>query len=222
MKSIYNIPKRYFSNLKNEIQLPKLDYDYGDLEPVISKENLELHHKKHHQTYINNYNILIKEFDGAMQKGETEKMVSLTQDIKFNGGSHINHSFFWKNLAPVKNGGGKLPEKSSGFLKHVEATWGSAENFMNDFMQNALNLQGSGYGWLAYVKNTKQLVFLATRDQDPLATLGSTYVPIFTVDMWEHTWYPTHKNDKKTFMKNIWKIVNWTEMEKRYEQAKTL
>jgi Fe-Mn family superoxide dismutase len=220
MKAFYNVPKRYFS--KSLIQLPKLDYDYADLEPVLTKENLEIHHKKHHQLYVDNYNNLVKQLDEAVQNGETEKIVGLTQDLKFNGGSHINHSIFWKNLAPLKNGGGKLPEKSSALLKHIEGTWGSAENFMNEFNTNALKIQGSGYGWLAYVKNTKQLVFLATKDQDPLVTLGPSFVPLFTVDMWEHTWYPTHKNDKKTFMSQIWKIVNWAEIETRYEQARKL
>jgi Fe-Mn family superoxide dismutase len=103
MKKFYSLPKKYFSNLKYQIELPKLDYDYADLEPVMSKENLELHHKKHHQAYVDNYNRIMKEIDEAMNKGDTSKIVSLSQDLKFNGGSHINHSIFWKNLAPVKS-----------------------------------------------------------------------------------------------------------------------
>ena len=90
---------------------------------------------------------------------------------------------------------------------------------INDFNNNTMKIQGSGYGWIAYAKNTKKLCWLFTKDQDPLLCLSPQYIPIFTVDIWEHAFYPTYKNDKKTFLTNIWKIANWGEMEKRFEEV---
>jgi Fe-Mn family superoxide dismutase len=102
-KFLFRTPIRFFSNKVHQIELPKLDFDYADLEPVLSKENLELHHKKHHQAYVDNYNKLMKDLANAMEKDDSHKIAAIAQDIKFNGGSHINHSIFWKNLAPPKS-----------------------------------------------------------------------------------------------------------------------
>jgi Fe-Mn family superoxide dismutase len=100
---LFKNSQRFFSTKVHQIELPKLDYDYADLEPVMSKENLELHHKKHHQTYIDNYNKLMKDLSTALENNDSHKVAAIAQDIKFNAGSHINHSIFWKNLAPVKS-----------------------------------------------------------------------------------------------------------------------
>ncbi len=104
MRTFWKVPKKFFnaSELQKAV-LPKLDYNYEDLEPVLSKEVVEIHHTKHHQAYIDNYNRLIPQLQEAISKGETEKIVNFTKDIKFNGGSHINHSIYWKNLAPIKS-----------------------------------------------------------------------------------------------------------------------
>ena len=81
-------------------QLPKLKYSYEALEPVFSAKLMEIHHSKHHQTYVNNLNLAVEEFEYASSKGDIQKMANLSQAIKFNGGGHFNHSFFWDNLAP--------------------------------------------------------------------------------------------------------------------------
>jgi Fe-Mn family superoxide dismutase len=93
---------------------------------------------------------------------------------------------------------------------------------MNDFVDKSLKIQGSGWSWLVYSKSTKQLSWMYTKDQDPVETQGPQYVPIFTIDVWEHAFYPTYKNDKKSFFNNVWKITNWSDMEKRFENAKKL
>jgi len=92
-----------FSEFKKKVELPKLAYNREDLEPVLSKDQVETHHTKHHQAYITNYNKLIEQMNEASQNQDLEKIVSLTPHIKFNGGSHINHSIYWTNLAPVKS-----------------------------------------------------------------------------------------------------------------------
>lgn len=102
---LYKFPRRNFSLTTNvkKFSLPKLDYGYDELEPVFSRELLELHHSKHHQTYIDTYNTLVIEFAQALENGDVQKIETLTKDLNFNAGSHLNHSIFWKNLTPIKS-----------------------------------------------------------------------------------------------------------------------
>ena len=200
-----------------KVTLPKLDYGYADLEPVLSEQLLTLHHTKHHQNYVDTYNKLLDEFTEAKNKNDVYKIVSLTPGLKFNLGSHINHSIYWKNLCPIKNGGGKIPENSK-LVEKIKSQWGSVEKFIQDFIDNIMKIQGSGWGNLAYNKSTKCLEYLETKDQDPVA-LKSNYVAILCVDGWEHAWYVKYLNVKKTYYTEIWKIVNWEDLEKRYLEA---
>ena len=200
-----------------KVTLPKLDYGYADLEPVLSEQLLTLHHTKHHQNYVDTYNKLLDEFTEAKNKNDVYKIVSLTPGLKFNLGSHINHSIYWKNLCPIKNGGGKVPENSK-LVEKIKSQWGSVDKFIADFIDNVMKIQGSGWGNLAYNKTTKCLEYLETKDQDPVA-LKSNYVAILCVDGWEHAWYVKYLNMKKTYYTEIWKIVNWDDLEKRYLEA---
>ena len=200
-----------------KVTLPKLDYGYADLEPVLSEQLLTLHHTKHHQNYVDTYNKLLDEFTEAKNKNDVYKIVSLTPGLKFNLGSHINHSIYWKNLCPIKNGGGKVPENSK-LVEKIKSQWGSVDKFIADFIDNIMKIQGSGWGNLAYNKTTKCLEYLETKDQDPVA-LKSNYVAILCVDGWEHAWYVKYLNMKKTYYTEIWKIVNWDDLEKRYLEA---
>jgi Fe-Mn family superoxide dismutase len=100
---LFKIPRKNFTYIiGNKAELPKLDYEYADLEPVLSAQLVELHYSKHHKAYVDNYNKFIVDFQEAQKKGDLDKIVALTKDLKFNGGSHINHSIYWKNLAPIK------------------------------------------------------------------------------------------------------------------------
>ena len=200
-----------------KVTLPKIDYGYADLEPVLSEQLLTLHHTKHHQNYVDTYNKLLDEFTEAKNKNDVYKIVSLTPGLKFNLGSHINHSIYWKNLCPIKNGGGKVPENSK-LVEKIKSQWGSVDKFIADFIDNIMKIQGSGWGNLAYNKTTKCLEYLETKDQDPVA-LKSNYVAILCVDGWEHAWYVKYLNMKKTYYTEIWKIVNWDDLEKRYLEA---
>ena len=200
-----------------KVTLPKLDYGYADLEPILSEQLLTLHHTKHHQNYVDTYNKLLDEFNEAKNKNDVYKIVSLTSGLKFNLGSHINHSIYWKNLCPIKNGGGKVPENSK-LVEKIKSQWGSVEKFIQDFIDNVMKIQGSGWGNLAYNKTTKCLEYLETKDQDPVA-LKTNYVAILCIDGWEHAWYVKYLNVKKSYYTEIWKIVNWEDLEKRYLEA---
>lgn len=136
-KRLTTLPKRDFSF--KPFKLPDLSYDYNELEPVMSAQILEVHHKKHHQAYVNNFNIAAEQLLSA--NGDLEKIVNLQSSIKFNGGSHINHSIFWTNLSPVNKNGGKLPAKDSPLAKGIVSTWGSFEKFIEEFSRRATAVQ---------------------------------------------------------------------------------
>jgi len=122
--------------------LPDLPYDYGELEPVISGKIMELHHSKHHATYVNNVNAAITQLEEAEAKKDTAKVASLQQAFRFNGGGHVNHSIFWTNLAPKNADGGVLPDASSELAQEVAARFGSFEAFMESFNAQTVAVQG--------------------------------------------------------------------------------
>lgn len=197
-------------------KLPELPYDFSALDPVISAEIMELHYTKHHQGYVNNLNTALAKSDEAMAKGDLGAVVSLQQAVKFNGGGHINHSIFWTNLAPIKKGGGEPPKGE--LATALQKKFGSVEEFIEKFSALTSAIQGSGWGWLGYNKAAKELVITTCANQDPLSTQG--HVPLLGIDVWEHAYYLQYKNVRPDYVKNIWKVVNWKNVEERFMQAK--
>ncbi|KAL0382208.1 UNVERIFIED_CONTAM: Superoxide dismutase [Mn], mitochondrial [Sesamum calycinum] len=213
--------------------LPDLPYDYGALEPAISGEIMQLHHQKHHQTYITNYNKALEQLDAAIAKGDASTVVKLQSAIKFNGGGwknlcplscnvhfdsifvmvrlfgigHVNHSIFWKNLAPIREGGGEPPKGSLGWA--IDNHFGSLDALIQKMNAEGAALQGSGWVWLGVDKESKHLVVETTANQDPLVTKGPSLIPLLGIDVWEHAYYLQYKNVRPDYLKNIWKVVNW-------------
>ncbi|XP_047326957.1 superoxide dismutase [Mn], mitochondrial-like [Impatiens glandulifera] len=187
--------------------LPDLPYDYGALEPAISGEIMQLHHQKHHQTYVTNYNKSLDQLHHAINKADSPAILKLQNAIKFNGGGHINHSIFWNNLAPVSEGGGEPPKGSFGWA--IDADFGSFEALVRTMTAEGVALQGSGWVWLGLDKDLKTLVIETTVNQDPLVTKGPSLVPLIGIDVWEHAYYLQYKNVRPDYLKNIWSVVNW-------------
>jgi superoxide dismutase, Fe-Mn family len=197
-------------------KLPELPYDFSALEPVISAEIMQLHYSKHHNGYVTNLNTALEKYRDAEAKGDIAAMIALQQAIRFNGGGHVNHSIFWTNLAPIGNGGG---EASKGELAHaLQAEFGSMDAFIEKLSTAAVAVQGSGWGWLGYNKAAGKLVIATCSNQDPLSTLG--FVPLLGIDVWEHAYYLQYKNVRADYVKNIWKVVNWKNVEERFSHAK--
>ena len=194
--------------------LPPLPYAYDALEPVISKQIMEIHHQKHHQTYITNLNAALTAQSTALQSQDVPQLISLQQKIKFNGGGHINHSLFWKNLTPASSPQAKL-ESAPGIKAAIERKWGSYEAFQKVFSATLLGIQGSGWGWLVANKPKGELEIVTTKDQDPVT--GDT--PLFGIDMWEHAYYLQYLNNKASYVEGIWKIINWSTVEDRYQNG---
>lgn len=198
-----------------EQKLPDLPYAYDALEPVISKEIMELHHKKHHNTYVTNLNKALSDLKDAESKGDVEKIISLLGAIKFNGGGHVNHSIFWTNLAPQSEGGGKLHEGP--LSEAIKSTFGSLEQMIEKFNTMTAPIQGSGWGWLGYHKATGRLVLETCANQDPLSTKG--LIPLLGIDVWEHAYYLQYKNVRPDYLKAVWGVVNWKNVEERFLAA---
>lgn len=182
------LPRRFISAraFSTGFTLPDLTYDYGELEPYISAEIMNIHHSKHHNTYVTNLNNFSNMLEEAVAKKDVSKIINCQQAIKFNGGGHLNHSIFWKNLAPPSKGGGEMPE---GVLKTmIESQYGSLDKLQQVMSTASVAVQGSGWGWLGYDKANKSLVVTTTFNQDPLeATTG--LVPLLGIDVWEHAYY---------------------------------
>ncbi|KAF9448438.1 manganese and iron superoxide dismutase [Macrolepiota fuliginosa MF-IS2] len=190
--------------------LPPLPYAYDALEPYISEEIMKLHHDKHHQTYVNGLNAAEESYAKA---DDTKTKIALQSALKFNGGGHINHTLFWKNLSPAKEDGGKLVD---GKLKdEIVKAFGSVEELKKRFNATTAAIQGSGWGWLGLNPTTKQLEIVTTANQDPLIS----HVPIIGVDIWEHAFYLQYKNVKVDYLSEIWNVINFKEAEKRLVDA---
>lgn len=199
-----------------KIELPKLPYAYDALEPVISKEILEIHHGKHHQTYVNNLNAALEKYESMQCCSDLSAMVVLMRTIQFNAGGHLNHTFFWESLAPQSEGGGQKPQGE--FLTLIEKEFGSFENLVEQLSAKTIAVQGSGWGWLALDKGKNQLVITTTFNQDLVESQG--LIPLLCIDVWEHAYYLQYKNVRAEFVKNIWKVVNWKRVAERYEKQK--
>ncbi|PKI83738.1 superoxide dismutase [Malassezia vespertilionis] len=204
-------------SVRTKYTLPPLDYDYGALEPAISGEIMEVHYNKHHQTYVNNLNAAEEALDKVRQSNNMENLkseVGLLKAINFNGGGNLNHTLFWKNLAPPNKGGGQL---EGGVLRAaIERDFGGVDQFKNKFNATLAGIQGSGWGWLVLDPTSKQLQIVATANQDPVVN----QVPLIGIDAWEHAFYLQYKNDKASYFKNIWNVINFEEAEKRLKAAK--
>ncbi|KAJ1640283.1 Manganese/iron superoxide dismutase [Pavlovales sp. CCMP2436] len=208
---------RRFSTAVRKYTLPDLPYDAGALAPAISGEIMTIHHSKHHNAYITNLNVALEKYAEAEAKGDLAAMVALQSAIKFNGGGHVNHSIFWTNLAPVASGGGDAG-KAPTVSKMIDAQWGSLDAFKSAFSAQSVAVQGSGWGWLGYDKAAGSLKIATTANQDPLSTLG--LVPLLGVDVWEHAYYLQYKNVRPDYLKSIWSVVNWANVEERLAKAK--
>ena len=186
-------------------ELPKLDYQNDALAPIMSQETLDLHHGKHHQTYVTNLNNLLKDTDLAVASldeiiKKTSKDNSKT-GIFNNAGQHWNHILFWKCMKP--KGGGAIPSELE---KRIVADFGSVDKFKEDFIQAGVTQFGSGWAWLA-IDNGKLIVTKSANASNPLV---HNMKPILGCDVWEHSYYVDYRNRRPDYLKSfINDLVNW-------------
>ncbi|XP_032881302.1 superoxide dismutase [Mn], mitochondrial isoform X3 [Amblyraja radiata] len=174
---------------------------------------MQLHHSKHHATYVNNLNTTEEKYAESLAKGDVTAQVALQPALRFNGGGHINHSIFWTNLSP--SGGG---EPTGELMQMIKRDFGSFEKLKEMMSTMSVGVQGSGWGWLGYKKDSGRLQLAACPNQDPLQ--GTTGLhPLLGIDVWEHAYYLQYKNVRGDYLKAIWNIINWENVEERLKAA---
>ena len=197
--------------------LPDLPYAYDALEPCIDEETMHLHHDKHHNTYVTNLNAAIEKHPELGEKTVEELLAdfsSVPEDIQTavrnNGGGHANHTFFWEILGP--NAGG---EPTGAIKEAIEETFGSFEDFKEEFKTAATGRFGSGWAWLV-VKDGK-LAITSTANQDSPLMDGQT--PVLGLDVWEHAYYLKYKNVRPDYINAFWSVVNWDKVNEYFTKA---
>jgi Fe-Mn family superoxide dismutase len=196
-----------------EYTLPDLPYDYGALAPHISGEIMELHHSKHHQTYVNGLNDTLEKLAAARESGDFGAIVGLEKSLAFNLGGHINHSVFWHNLSP--DGGGS---PTGELAAAIDEQFGSFDGFRSQFTATATTIQGSGWAVLAWDSLGERLHIIQLYDQQGNVPIG--LVPVVMLDMWEHAFYLQYKNVKPEYVKAWWNVVNWADAQARFDTAR--
>jgi len=196
-----------------EYTLPDLPYDYAALEPHISARIMELHHDKHHATYVAGANTALAKLAEVRESGDFANIPKLEKDLAFHLGGHINHSIFWTNLSP--DGG----DKPTGELASaIDDFFGDFDKFVGHFSAAANSLQGSGWAVLSWDPIGKQLIIQQLFDQQGNTAMGT--VPILQLDMWEHAFYLDYVNVKADYVKAFWNIVNWENVAARFAAAR--
>ncbi|PPF86159.1 superoxide dismutase [Subtercola sp. Z020] len=194
-----------------EYTLPDLPYDYAALEPHISATIMQLHHDKHHATYVAGANTANSALADARDKGDLAAVNKFEKDLAFNLGGHVNHSIFWTNLTPDTS------EPTGALAEAIGADFGDLEKFKAHFTAVALGVQGSGWSVLAYDVLGQKLSIFQLFDQQGNVPFG--LVPLLMLDVWEHAYYIDYKNVRADYIKAFWNIVNWENVAARYAAA---
>lgn len=199
-------------------ELPQLPYDFAALEPHIDARTMEIHHGKHHATYVSKLNEALSAH-GDLQAKRVEELLrnlaglpqNLRGAVNNHGGGHLNHSIFWHNMSP--DGGG---EPGGPLGDAISAAFGSLDEFKSKFSAAAAGRFGSGWAWLC-LDGGGHLVVRDFPNQDSPLTVGLT--PLLGVDVWEHAYYLKYQNRRPDYIAAWWNVVNWKDVEERYVNA---
>lgn len=194
--------------------LPKLPFDYADLEPFMSKEQLTIHHDKHHQAYVTGANNILQKLDKARKEGTDLDVKSTLKELSFNIGGHVLHSAYWNNLAPPKKGGGGKP--SGTLAKEIDKEFGSFDRFKKEFTQAATSVEGSGWAALTFCRKTKRPIIMQVEKHNTNVYPG--FRILMVLDVFEHAYYIDYKNDRAKFVDAFYNIVNWDKVNERLEE----
>ncbi|QVK19190.1 superoxide dismutase [Mycoplasmatota bacterium] len=201
-------------------ELPKLPYAYDALEPYIDKETVEIHYSKHHQAYLNKLLETLEGHENLAQGKSIEMVLSdlsqipeeIRQKIINFGGGYANHNMYWFILSP--NGGG---EPGGKLLQAINDQYGNYDNFKNELGKAAKGVFGSGWAWLVVCNDSKNLEIMTTQNQDSPYSFNKT--PLIIIDVWEHAYYLGYQNRRADYVDRFFNLLNWDEIEHRYEEA---
>ncbi|TQM49964.1 Fe-Mn family superoxide dismutase [Arcticibacter tournemirensis] len=203
-------------SVRAQFTLPDLPYAFDALEPAIDKETMQIHHDKHHAGYVKNLNDAVK--GTALEKQSIEKILASVSKssaaVRNNAGGHYNHSLFWQVMAP----NGSAPSES--FVKVINSTFGSLDKFKSAFADSAAKRFGSGWAWLIIQKGKLKITTTPNQDNPLMDVVKENGVPILALDVWEHAYYLKYQNKRPDYISAWWSVVNWPEVERRYNQSK--
>ena len=200
-------------------EVPPLPYDYNALEPYIDTQTMQLHHDKHHAAYVNNLNNAVANTELAnMSVEDLVKQISRVPDnirtaVQNNAGGHVNHSMFWTIMGP--NAGG---QPSGELANAITQAFGSFDQFKAAFNDAGVKRFGSGWAWLVLDQSGK-LSVISTANQD--SPLMNGLYPVMGNDVWEHAYYLKYQNRRPAYLAAWWNVVNWNEVERRYQQGRS-
>jgi len=205
----------HFSIAQEKYQLPEIPYSFNGLEPSIDSTTMNIHYSKHHAGYVSNLNKLIKGTNAESIPLEEllASISSYSDGIRNNAGGHYNHSLFWTILTPQKN------TQPSNHLKAViQAQFGGMDSLKLLLNQAASARFGSGWAWLSVDANKKLMISSTPNQDNPLMDLADKKgTPILGIDVWEHAYYLKYQNKRADYLANIWSVINWNEVSRRYE-----
>jgi superoxide dismutase, Fe-Mn family len=199
-------------------ELPKLKYDYNELEPHIDARTMEIHHSKHHAGYTKNFNAALENTDVEGKSAEEivakfkELPTEVQTAVRNNGGGYVNHKLFWEVMSP--NGGGHSP--MGALMDAINTEFGSFDEFKELFSKAAKTRFGSGWAFLC-VDSDKKLCVCSKPNQDTPLMEGKT--PILGLDVWEHAYYLKYQNKRPDYVEAFWNVVNWEEVGRRFSEA---
>ncbi len=198
-------------------ELPALPYDKAALEPHIDAMTMEIHHGRHHNTYVTNLNNAVKgtEMENMSIEDLMKNISKYPVAVRNNGGGHYNHTLFWQIMSPNRGG-----EPTGELASAINAKFGSYAAFKEEFAKAAVGRFGSGWAWL--IVENGELKICSTPNQDnPLMDLNPDKgTPILGLDVWEHAYYLKYQNKRPDYIAAFWNVVNWAEVANRYAQAK--
>lgn len=201
-------------------QLPPLPYDYAALEPHIDARTMQLHHDKHHATYVDKLNAALEKHPDLQQRSAVWLLINLDKvpeavrtAVRNNGGGHVNHTMYWRAMAPK---GGGAPKGA--LAEAINRNFGSFEKFKTQFDQAGEKVFGSGWVWLVRApQEGGKLKVVTTRGHDTPIMQG--HFPILVNDVWEHAYYLKHQNRRPEFLEGWWLVANWQEAARRFEHS---
>ncbi|HWC68589.1 MAG TPA: superoxide dismutase [Acidimicrobiales bacterium] len=194
-------------------QLPDLPYDYAALEPHMSAQILELHHGKHHATYVKGLNDTLDKIAAMRDGKDFSGAVGLEKTLAFNLSGHILHSIFWTNLGP---GAGGRPEGTE-LAAAIDESFGSFDAFRAHMTAATVSVQGSGWGALAWEPEGRRL--LVQQLYDHQGNVGAGTTPLLVFDAWEHAYYLQYANVRADFVEALWNIVDWGDVDRRFGEV---
>ncbi len=203
------------SETMKEHTLPELPYAYNALEPHIDEATMRLHHDKHHAGYVKGLNNVEQKLAEARKAGDLGLVKHWSKELAFHGSGHFLHTMFWENMSP--DGGG---EPSGAFADAIKQKFGSFDAFKAHFIAATSKVEGSGWGALVYNTQTGVLEILQVEKHQNLTQWG--VLPLLVLDVWEHAYYLNYQNKRGDYVNAFFNIINWKDVEERFERAQNL